>query len=341
MKVQFLFRLLYEYIFMVLDGENMKKFRHILKFILQLEISAAKECSKELMVSIINNGVNMQKIFIVFIFFNLPLYSQSNYFPLNVGNYWQFNGDNYMEILGDTIMGNQQQLVKRVKMSFTIAPYLDSLEYFQYDSSSNSIKEYAAWVDSGAILFNFSASPYESWHSLITDIRYYGSDTLSVFNTVKLVKVFWGGGIPSFAFYLAEDIGPIKIVNDQSWVIPSVYNYNLNYAKINGIEYGQVVSASVVNPQLPTKFFLSQNYPNPFNPITTIEFQIASASGGGFVSLKVYDILGREVATLVNEEKHAGNYEVTFDGSGLSSGIYFYKFNTENYTSVKKMILMK
>ncbi len=280
----------------------------------------------------------MQKIFIAFIFFNLPLYSQSNYFPLNVGNYWQFNGDNYMEILGDTIMGNQQQLVKRVKMSFTIAPYLDSLEYFQYDSSSNSIKEYAAWVDSGAILFNFSASPYESWHSLITDIRYYGSDTLSVFNTVKLVKVFWGGGIPSFAFYLAEDIGPIKIVNDQSWVIPSVYNYNLNYAKINGIEYGHVVSASDVNPQLPTKFFLSQNYPNPFNPITTIEFQIAEF---GFVSLKVYDVLGREVANLVNEEKSAGNYEINWNAQNLPSGVYFYKLQIGSFIEIKKMVLLK
>ena len=243
-----------------------------------------------------------------------------------------------MEILGDTIMGNQQQLVKKVKISFTIAPYLDSLEYFQYDSSSNSIKEYAAWVDSGAILFNFSASPYESWHSLITDIRYYGSDTLSVFNTVKLVKVFWGGGIPSFAFYLAEDIGPIKIVNDQSWVIPSVYNYNFNYAKINGIEYGHVVLASDVNPRLPTKFFLSQNYPNPFNPITTIEFQIAEF---GFVSLKVYDVLGREVANLVNEEKSAGNYEINWNAQNLPSGVYFYKLQIGSFIEIKKMVLLK
>ncbi len=85
-------------------------------------------------------------------------------------------------------------------------------------------------------------------------------------------------------------------------------------------------------------FNLLQNYPNPFNPTTNIGFRIAEF---GFVSLKVYDVLGREVAILVNEEKHAGNYEVKFDGSGLSSGIYFYKLNTENYSSVKKMILMK
>jgi len=95
-------------------------------------------------------------------------------------------------------------------------------------------------------------------------------------------------------------------------------------------------------------FSLAQNYPNPFNPTTNIRFRIAEF---GFVSLKVYDILGREVAILVNEEKPAGNYEVEFsaeggsafggDGSNLSSGIYFYKLQTGNYTSVKKMILMK
>ena len=83
---------------------------------------------------------------------------------------------------------------------------------------------------------------------------------------------------------------------------------------------------------------LNQNYPNPFNPTTNIGFRIAEF---GFVSLKFYDLLGREVATLVNEEKPAGSYEVKFDGSGLSSGIYFYKIQTGNFIDVKKMILMK
>jgi hypothetical protein len=85
-------------------------------------------------------------------------------------------------------------------------------------------------------------------------------------------------------------------------------------------------------------FALIQNYPNPFNPTTTIKIAIPKSS---FISLKVYDLLGREVATLVNEEKTAGNYEAEFNGSTLSSGIYFYKLQTENYTEVKKMILLK
>ena len=87
-----------------------------------------------------------------------------------------------------------------------------------------------------------------------------------------------------------------------------------------------------------TYFNLSQNYPNPFNPVTTISYQIPQTS---FVSLKVYDILGTEIAIIVNEEKPAGEFEVEFDGTGLASGIYFYKLQTRNYNSVKKMVLLK
>ena len=85
-------------------------------------------------------------------------------------------------------------------------------------------------------------------------------------------------------------------------------------------------------------FNLSQNYPNPFNPTTKIAYSIPKTS---FVKLKVYDILGREVATLVDEEKSAGNYKVNFDGSNLTSGIYLFKIQVGNYSSVKKMILLK
>jgi hypothetical protein len=85
-------------------------------------------------------------------------------------------------------------------------------------------------------------------------------------------------------------------------------------------------------------FNLSQNYPNPFNPTTKIEFRIADF---GYVSLKVYDILGNEVASLVNGEKPAGSYEIEFDGSNLSSGVYFYSLKTENYSEMKKMIILR
>jgi hypothetical protein len=88
----------------------------------------------------------------------------------------------------------------------------------------------------------------------------------------------------------------------------------------------------------PTEYALFQNYPNPFNPSTTISWQ---SPVSGWQTLKVYDLLGREVATLVNEYKPAGSYEVEWDASDLPSGIYIYQLKTENFTSMKKMILLK
>jgi len=102
----------------------------------------------------------------------------------------------------------------------------------------------------------------------------------------------------------------------------------------------KVVITNVENIQnnLPSKFVLEQNYPNPFNPTTTVKYSIPNS---GNVTLKVYDVLGNEVATLVNEERPAGVYEVEFDASRLSSGIYFYKLLSGVFISTKKMILIK
>jgi len=92
------------------------------------------------------------------------------------------------------------------------------------------------------------------------------------------------------------------------------------------------------NTEMPKTFWLSQNYPNPFNPTTSIGFSIPKRS---FISLKIYDILGKEVSTLVNEVRNAGSHTVTFDGSNLSSGIYFYRIETEDFIDTKKMTLIK
>lgn len=90
--------------------------------------------------------------------------------------------------------------------------------------------------------------------------------------------------------------------------------------------------------QLPIKINLEQNYPNPFNPSTVIGYQL---SVGGNIQLKIYDLLGREVATLVDEYKQAGNYLTNFNGTGLSSGLYFYKLKTDNTILSRKMMLIK
>lgn len=92
------------------------------------------------------------------------------------------------------------------------------------------------------------------------------------------------------------------------------------------------------NLEIPMTFSLKQNYPNPFNPSTIISFQLPVNSQ---VSLKVFDVMGREVQTIVNDRLQAGTYESTFDGSGLNSGVYIYKLMTDGFTESKTMLLVK
>ena len=105
-----------------------------------------------------------------------------------------------------------------------------------------------------------------------------------------------------------------------------LYEYSLEITDVEDIE------------QLPSEFSLSQNYPNPFNPNTVISYQLPV---GGDVILKIYDILGNEMSTLVDEYKPAGSYEVEFNATNLPSGVYFYQLRAGSFVETKKMILMK
>ncbi|MFA5012031.1 MAG: choice-of-anchor J domain-containing protein [Ignavibacteria bacterium] len=110
-----------------------------------------------------------------------------------------------------------------------------------------------------------------------------------------------------------------------------------NNGKIS--RYGTPISGiTVVSNEIPSSYSVSQNYPNPFNPTTKINFALPKS---GLVTMKVYDILGKEVATLVNEVKNAGSYTVDFNASSLTSGMYFYKVSVNGFSEVKKMMLIK
>jgi hypothetical protein len=108
---------------------------------------------------------------------------------------------------------------------------------------------------------------------------------------------------------------------------------------------GEPVNVEVAREIVLNDFKLSQNYPNPFNPVTKIKYEIPASlnpsKGGTLVQLVVYDILGREVAVIVNEEKQSGDYEIEFDGGNLPSGVYLYKLTAGNFSESKKLILLK
>lgn len=118
----------------------------------------------------------------------------------------------------------------------------------------------------------------------------------------------------------------------------SIWSPEIKTLLINIVRYMLNIVNVDEDISLPETFELYQNYPNPFNPITNIQFQIPNS---GFVSLKVYDVIGKEVATLVDEYKPAGMHNVQFTMNNLTSGVYFYQLKAGSFTETKKMILIK
>lgn len=161
---------------------------------------------------------------------------------------------------------------------------------------------------------------------------------------------------PTNVFICAMDVGVFMTNNNgASWIelangLPNTVAMHLDYnTKSNRLTIGThgrgayrltapLVNVSNISSNIPDNYSLSQNYPNPFNPITKIKYTIKHS---GIVTLKVYDALGRNVSTLVNQTQSPGTYEAIFDASNLTSGIYFYKLETGNYAETKKMMILK
>ena len=139
----------------------------------------------------------------------------------------------------------------------------------------------------------------------------------------------------------ANDIPVNLFVDDKGSIIIGGNSENISWSMFNLMEYSQpgfIPTGISESLNRDYTYRLYQNFPNPFNPVTTIKYTIPKSN---FVNIKLYDILGREIKTLVAREEAAGNYEIKFDGSDLSSGIYFYTMSVENYISTRKMIILK
>ena len=198
------------------------------------------------------------------------------------------------------------------------------------------------------MIFDFSAEVGDT----ITNIQYSAEDTLQVFLSSKGTGNFLGVETQWWEFFIdqtqliddaisytvADSLGIVEIRS--IWV-----DERISGAVINGVTYGNITDVQN-NDEPISKFSLEQNYPNPFKPVTTIKYSIPRQANVGnedfrSVQLKIFDVLGNEIATLVNEQKSPGVYEVTFDGNNLSSGVYFYSLQVDTYNETKKLILMK
>ncbi len=176
-----------------------------------------------------------------------------------------------------------------------------------------------------------------------TDICYMtvkGSSTIG--GVIKGVLKSTNGGL-NWTAMETDGVGIIYI--DTKRIGSNIYGYAISYdPNVFGgnlvLKFTDVITGiNQISEIVPDGFSLSQNYPNPFNPTTVISYQLSVSS---VASLKIYDVLGNEVATLVNEKQNAGSYSVDFDGSNFSSGVYFYKLKVnENIIDTKRMVLLK
>ncbi|GAB6283744.1 MAG: hypothetical protein STSR0008_25470 [Ignavibacterium sp.] len=282
----------------------------------------------------------------------MPLPEETfGWFPLNEGDKWIYNDTFYgdgdslkwistYEVVGSKIIENQIYAEVFVE-SFgqdRLTLQGSDFEYFRIDSSDGYI--YRADVNNDTVLNE------ELYMDLLAEV----GDTIPIGNGIYLEseEPFTQFGVSSTKrtfisiltpFQQIELVNGFGLVYDLTCELVEV-NKKLKGCIIDGVVYGDTTVVSVEDeiPNTPKEFSLSQNYPNPFNPSTTIKYHISQNS---FVVLKVFDVLGNEISTLVNEVKTPGEYEVEFNGKGLSSGIYFYKIEAGNFVQVNKMILIK
>ncbi|MCG6912512.1 T9SS type A sorting domain-containing protein [bacterium BMS3Abin03] len=275
-----------------------------------------------------------------------------SWFPLGIGNKWiynhygnlersEFRWKTSWEVIENKTIGNRVYKGILVSEYHNNSPVPEKAEhqYFRTDSISGII--YKAFMESDTVTYK------EVYMDLLAEVgdtipvenglilTYESPSELFSFNSTK--REFRGVITPyrilefvkglGFSFGLTEDL--LSFSTD-----------SLKGCFIDGVVYGDTSLITGVNdkPYSVFNYKLEQNYPNPFNPTTNIRFQIPES---GMVTLKVYNILGKEVATLVKEERSAGSYEVEFDASSLPSGVYFYQLKAGSFIKTNKMILLK
>jgi len=171
-------------------------------------------------------------------------------------------------------------------------------------------------------------------------------DTLTRISFGELTHTSPNQFVSDTVFWSFSYTAPDSLLNDTLYSVGNSTNGDSIPTDLDQWNFGENFIVNVIDKPVnvermnlvPEEYILYQNYPNPFNPTTNLKFRMADF---GFVSIKVFDLLGREVATLVNEERSAGEYEVEFNATGQASGIYLYKLETSNFTATRKMLLLK
>jgi len=294
-------------------------------------------------------------LLITFFLFIKIIYGQTSnvdssfVFPLNVGDKWFYNVDNSsfpghhwnysttFIIKSDTVMPNNKKYFEFPAMLDELGTdTVSSIIYLR--KSGLKVYEYITADSNEHLLFDFSANigdtlsyfEYEPLTGQPTNHPQYiilnSIDTLEYFLKIKL-KTF------NFSGILVADTLGITYATNAIGTLWSLFG-----ATIDGKSYGNILSVQLKENKEPSNFSIYQNYPNPFNPSTIITYSLPQKSR---VTLKIYDLLGKEICTLVNGEKTSGTYKVVWNAQNVPSGVYFYKITAGAFSKTNKMLLLK
>ena len=277
-------------------------------------------------------------IFIYLLILTNSLYGQ-NYFPLEIGNRWDYlvtdqpmtqfptTHNLTVEVVGNIQMPNGKEYFVTSNFGFLGSKYLrikdDSLFCFNIEDSTDCL----IMVLNKMRNLQYLSCQYDTMNLASIDSRTIFSQPDTQQTQVSKIHI---------SFELSKKFG---LIDSDDWRF-STYEewYYLSGCIISGKEYGSLLSIKDKEERNFSPIELRQNYPNPFNPTTIINYSIPKQS---LVIIKVYDVLGIEVASLVNEDKTVGSYSVNFNASKLTSGVYFYRMQAGSFVETKKLILLK
>ena len=278
----------------------------------------------------------------------IAIYKDNSYFPLEIGNRWDFvegwsdgSGNSFADtityqVISDTMLQNGKTYYKILPEGVLFKNLIraDSTGIYYYDSVCDiEWLFYSFDIPVGQTLKVPMGECNTSDSSFINKTS---EDSIMFFeNNVNTFSYHYDGGINNrYDIRLTQEFGFINWSSNDS---SRNYYKTLLSCEVDRTIYGTLTNTEREELKL-SEYYLKQNYPNPFNPTTTINYSIPKTC---FVTLKVYDMLGKEVTTLVNEERRTGNYKVDFDGSYLPSGVYFYRMQAGNFSETKKLVLLK
>ncbi len=272
------------------------------------------------------------------------------YFPLNVGNRWTWYritltapgpGYEVMRIINAGLI-NSHFYYKYLFNSYLNngGLYYTTLGFYRIDSLTGNLLQYDSATNVECVLDSLRSQTNDSTRTCGSRWFKCSVGTYPIFSQNPPAKSF------GFSNYFESGGGHTYAMNFGKvyayTIVPSVIStWRLYGCIINGVLSGDTtlyLGVNKISTDVPQSFSLSQNFPNPFNPNTKIKFQIAKL---GNAMLTIYDALGREVTTLVNEQLQPGTYEAEWDASNYPSGIYFYKLESTGFSQTKKLVLIK